>query len=88
MRIIVRDSSCLIDIRQASSLDAFLKLPSEILIPNTLFEDELRSNSRTFRNVRSFLAASRSSTYPATVFFVRARRSWRTSWARGLSAGR
>src|SRR5262249_3701097 len=35
------DSSCLIDLRKASLLDAFLKLPYEILIPNTLFEDEL-----------------------------------------------
>ena len=41
MRIIVSDSSCLIDIRKASLIDAFLKLPYEILIPNTLFEDEL-----------------------------------------------
>jgi len=41
MRPIVSDSSCLIDLRKASLLDAFLKLPYEILIPNTLFEDEL-----------------------------------------------
>ncbi len=41
MRIIVSDSSCLIDLRKASLLEAFLKLPYEILIPNTLFEDEL-----------------------------------------------
>src|ERR1019366_5102026 len=41
MRIIVSDSSCLIDLRKASLLDAFLNLPYEILIPNTLFEDEL-----------------------------------------------
>ena len=41
MRIIVSDSSCLIDLRKASLLDAFLKLPYEILIPNTLFEGEL-----------------------------------------------
>jgi predicted nucleic acid-binding protein len=41
MRIIVSDSSCLIDLRKASLLDAFLRLPFEILIPNTLFEDEL-----------------------------------------------
>lgn len=41
MRIIVSDSSCLIDLRKASLLDAFLKLPYEVLIPNTLFEDEL-----------------------------------------------
>jgi len=41
MRIVVSDSSCLIDLRKASLLDTFLKLPYEILIPNTLFEDEL-----------------------------------------------
>src|SRR5687768_4868230 len=41
MRIVVSDSSCLIDLRKASLLDAFLKLPYEVLIPNTLFEDEL-----------------------------------------------
>jgi predicted nucleic acid-binding protein len=41
MRIIVSDSSCLIDLRKVSLLDAFLKLPYEILIPNTLFEEEL-----------------------------------------------
>lgn len=41
MRIVVSDSSCLIDLRKASLLDAFLKLPYEILIPNTLFHDEL-----------------------------------------------
>lgn len=41
MRIIVSDSSCLIDLRKASLLAAFLQLPYEILIPNTLFEEEL-----------------------------------------------
>src|SRR5262249_2520445 len=41
MRIIVSDSSCLIDIRKVALLAAFLKLPYEILIPNTLFEEEL-----------------------------------------------
>lgn len=41
MRIVVSDSSCLIDLRKVSLLDALLKLPYEILIPNTLFEDEL-----------------------------------------------
>jgi predicted nucleic acid-binding protein len=41
MRIIVSDSSCLIDLRKVSLLNTFLKLPYEILIPNTLFEDEL-----------------------------------------------
>lgn len=41
MRIIVSDSSCLIDLRKAALLAAFLQLPYEILIPNTLFEEEL-----------------------------------------------
>ena len=41
MRIIVSDSSCLIDLRKASLLATFLQLPYEILIPNTLFEEEL-----------------------------------------------
>ena len=41
MRIVVSDSSCLIDLRRASLLAAFLKLPYEVLIPNTLFDDEL-----------------------------------------------
>jgi hypothetical protein len=40
MRIVVSDGGCLIDLRKASLLNAFLKLPYEILIPNTLFEDE------------------------------------------------
>ena len=40
-RIVVSDSSCLIDLRKASLLDAFLRLPYEVLIPNILFEDEL-----------------------------------------------
>src|SRR3990170_4390310 len=41
MRIVVSDSSCLIDLRKVSLLDAFLRLPYELLIPNTLFEEEL-----------------------------------------------
>jgi predicted nucleic acid-binding protein len=41
MRIVVSDSSCLIDLRKVSLLDAFLRLPYEFLIPNTLFEEEL-----------------------------------------------
>src|ERR1700677_3171809 len=43
MRIIISDASCLIDLRKASLLAVFLLLPFEILIPNTLFEDELLS---------------------------------------------
>src|SRR5581483_8982502 len=41
MRIIVSDSSCLIDLRKGSLLEVFLQLPYEFLIPNTLFEEEL-----------------------------------------------
>lgn len=41
MRILVSDGGCLIDLRKASLLDAFLKLPYKIVIPNTLFEDSL-----------------------------------------------
>ena len=41
MRIVVSDSSCLIDLRKICLLDAFLRLPYEILIPNTLFKGEL-----------------------------------------------
>lgn len=43
MRIIISDTSCLIDLRKVALLAAFLRLPFEILIPNTLFEDELLS---------------------------------------------
>jgi predicted nucleic acid-binding protein len=41
MRVVVSDSSCLIDLRKVSLLDALLRLPFEFLIPDTLFEDEL-----------------------------------------------
>ncbi len=41
MRIVVSDSSCIIDLRKAALLESFLRLPYEILIPNTLFDDEL-----------------------------------------------
>ena len=37
----VSDSSCLIDLRKASLLDALVRLPCELLIPNTLFGDGL-----------------------------------------------
>jgi hypothetical protein len=42
---VVSDSSCLIDLQEVALLDAFLRLPYEVLIPNTLFEDELISFS-------------------------------------------
>jgi hypothetical protein len=41
MRIVVSDSSCLIDLRKVSMLELLLRFPYEFLIPNTLFEEEL-----------------------------------------------
>lgn len=41
MRIVVSDSSCLIDLRKIELLPAFLQLPYEIVIPDVLFDDEL-----------------------------------------------
>lgn len=41
LRVVISDSSCIIDLRKASLLDAFLRLPYELLIPDTLFEEEL-----------------------------------------------
>ena len=40
-RLVISDSSCLINLRKAPLLEAFLRLPYEFLIPDTLFEDEL-----------------------------------------------
>src|SRR5258708_27711077 len=40
MRVVVSDSRCLIDLREVSLLDTFLRLPYELLISNTLFEEE------------------------------------------------
>ena len=51
MRIIVSDSSCLIDLRKASLLEAFLGLPYEILIPDTLFEEELVQFTRRQKQI-------------------------------------
>ena len=41
MPLIVSYSSCLIYLRKASLLKAFIGLSHEILIPDTLFEEEL-----------------------------------------------
>lgn len=40
MRIIVSDTSCMIDLRKAALLEAVLRLPYAFVMPNTLFEDE------------------------------------------------
>ena len=50
MRIVVSDSSCLIDLRKVSLLEIFLRLPYEFLIPNTLFEEELLKFTATQKN--------------------------------------
>ncbi len=51
MRIIVSDTSCLIDLRKASLLEAFMKLPYEKAIPDTLFEEELLNFSCDEKNI-------------------------------------
>jgi len=43
MRIIISDTSCLIDLKKASLIGAFLQIPYEIVIPDVLFEEELLS---------------------------------------------
>ena len=55
MRIVISDSSCLIDLGKVSFLEVFLRLPYEILIPNTLFEEDLLRF--TARQKRSLLNA-------------------------------
>lgn len=47
VQVVISHSSCLIDLRKTSLLDAFLRLPYELLIPNTLFEEELLQFSAT-----------------------------------------
>jgi hypothetical protein len=41
MRILISDTSCLIDLRKASLLEAFVKLPYDLVIPDVLLEQEL-----------------------------------------------
>jgi hypothetical protein len=45
MRLIVSDTSCLIDLRKASLLEALIRLPYEIGIPDVLFEELVRFES-------------------------------------------
>lgn len=40
MRIVVSDTSCVIDLRKAALLEALLRLPYSFTIPDTLFADE------------------------------------------------
>jgi rRNA-processing protein FCF1 len=41
MQILISDTSCLIDLRKASLLEAFVRLPYDLVIPDVLFEQEL-----------------------------------------------
>jgi rRNA-processing protein FCF1 len=41
MRILISDTSVLIDLRKASLLEAFIELPYDLVIPDVLFEQEL-----------------------------------------------
>ncbi len=43
MRVVISDTSCLLDLRKANLLEAFLQIPYEIGIPDVLFEEELIS---------------------------------------------
>jgi hypothetical protein len=49
MRIVISDGSYLTDLRNASLLDAFLRLPHEILVANTLWEDGVLMFTRSQR---------------------------------------
>ena len=40
MRVVVSDTSCMIDLRKATLLEALLRLPYTFVMPDTLFEDE------------------------------------------------
>ncbi len=43
MRIIISDTSALIDLRKGSLIEALLRLPYEVQVPDLLFEDEFLS---------------------------------------------
>ncbi len=40
MRIVVSDTSCMIDLRKVSLLEDFRRLPYSFVMPDVLFEDE------------------------------------------------
>ena len=50
MQIIISDSSCLIDLHKASLLEAFIRLPYDICVPDVIFESELLSLSNAQKN--------------------------------------
>jgi hypothetical protein len=66
MQLIVSDTSCLIDLRKASLLEASIRLPYKIGIPDILFEELVRielaeidlreTNSRPMSSTKSAIA--------------------------------
>ena len=56
MRIIVSDTSCIIDLRKADLLEALLALPYTFVMPDALFEDELLSLTPAEKNARQGIA--------------------------------
>ena len=54
-RIVVSDTSCMIDLRKAGLLDSLLQLPYDFVMPDTLFEDEwlclTQDEKRTLRDL-------------------------------------
>jgi predicted nucleic acid-binding protein len=46
MKIIVSDTSCLIDLKKGGLLEAFLGLPFDLVIPDVIFQGELLSFTR------------------------------------------
>ena len=50
MQIIISDSSCLIDLQKASLLEAFVRLPYDVCVPDVIFESELISFSTQEKN--------------------------------------
>lgn len=51
MRVLISDSSCLIDLRKASLLETFIQLPYELVIPDILFERELINFSEAEKKI-------------------------------------
>lgn len=47
MRVVVSDTSCMIDLRKAALTEALLRLPYTFVMPDTLFEDEWLSLSES-----------------------------------------
>ncbi|RLA54456.1 MAG: hypothetical protein DRR42_01825 [Gammaproteobacteria bacterium] len=50
MRVIVSDTSCIIDLHKAALLEEFVTLPYTVVMPLPLFEDEALSLSRDTKN--------------------------------------